>query len=89
MMMEISPSNTSKIMQMPPEIMSLIFSRLKRNHIKIARQVCWAFNNNASPYLIDTVIAGSEMETLKRLEDIAGDDRLEHLSKLCYFWFVH
>lgn len=73
--MELSHSVNSKIIQMPPEILALIFSCLMRKYIKTARQVCRIFNDNASPYLIDTVIAGSETETLKRLEAIAGDDR--------------
>lgn len=72
--MELS-SNTSKIMQMPHEILSLIFSRLMTEHIKTARRVCRKFNDNASPYLMDTAIAGSETETLKWLEAIARHDR--------------
>ncbi|KFY02574.1 hypothetical protein O988_02073 [Pseudogymnoascus sp. VKM F-3808] len=60
---------------MPPEILALIFSCLMRKHIKTARQVCHTFDDIASPYLIDTAIAGSETETLKRLEAIAKHDR--------------
>lgn len=48
-----------------------------REYIKTARQVCRIFNDNASPFLIDTVIAGSETETLKRLEAIAGHDQFK------------
>jgi hypothetical protein len=44
--MELSSSNTSKIMQMPHEILSLIFCRLMTEHIKTARKVCRTFNKS-------------------------------------------
>lgn len=73
--MELSHSGNSNILQMPPEILALIFSCLPQKYIRTARQVCRIFNDIASPYLIDAAIAGSETETLKRLEAIAGHNR--------------
>jgi hypothetical protein len=72
--MELSPSNSSKSIQIPAEILSLIFSYLLRTDVKAARQVCRTFNDGASPYLINVAIAGSQTETLKRLEAIVGHD---------------
>jgi hypothetical protein len=51
---------------LPPEIWRLIFSCLIRTDVKVARLVCRLFNTQASPYLIDTAIAGSEPETRAR-----------------------
>jgi hypothetical protein len=62
------------IEQIPPEILSLIFSYLTGKHIKIARQVCWLFNNNASLYLTDTAIVGSETISLERFENFAENN---------------
>jgi hypothetical protein len=69
--MELRSGSSSKSIQIPAEILSSIFSCLLQTDIKAARQVCQAFNNGASPYLINIAIAGSQTETLERLEAIA------------------
>ncbi|KFY69670.1 hypothetical protein V496_00028 [Pseudogymnoascus sp. VKM F-4515 (FW-2607)] len=74
--MEPFSSNNNKIERMPPEILSLIFSYLIGKHIKVARQVCRSFNNNASLYLTDTAIAGSETKSLERFENFARHNLL-------------
>jgi hypothetical protein len=51
---------------LPPEIWCLVFSCLIRTDVKVARLVCHLFNDKASPYLIDTAIAGFEPETRAR-----------------------
>jgi hypothetical protein len=56
---------------LPVEIIVLIFSFLSPKHIKEARLVCKAFCSYSSQYLIDTVFAGSQTNTLQRLEEIA------------------
>ena len=59
---------------LPVEIIVLIFSFLSPKHIKEARLVCKAFCWYSSQYLIDTVFAGSQTNTLQRLEEIATHD---------------
>ena len=72
--MELSPSNSSKRFQIPAEILTLIFSFLVRIDVKAARHVCRPFNTHASPYLLDTAIAGSQTETIERFEAIAAHE---------------
>ncbi|PVH69173.1 hypothetical protein DL98DRAFT_626184 [Cadophora sp. DSE1049] len=64
-------NNGRTTLQVPFEILSLVFSKLRPQHIKVIRQVCHAFNNLSSWYLLHTAIAGSQTETLERLEAIA------------------
>jgi hypothetical protein len=59
---------------LPVEIIVLIFSFLSPKYIKEARLVCKAFCWYSSQYLIDTVFAGSQTNTLQRLEEIATRD---------------
>ena len=59
---------------LPVEIIIFIFSFLSPKHIKEARLVCKTFCQYSSQYLMDSVFAGSQTNTLKRLEEISEHD---------------
>lgn len=63
-----------KLLSLPAELVITIFSLLSPKDIKTARLVCRAFCRFSSQYLIDSVFAGSQTNTLERLEEIAKHD---------------
>ena len=59
---------------LPVEIILSVFSFLSPRHIKETRLVCKTFCRYSSQYLIDSVFAGSQTNTLERLEAISKHD---------------
>jgi hypothetical protein len=62
------------LLSLPAELIVSVFSLLPPKDIKKARLVCRAFSRYSSQYLIDSVFAGSQTNTLERLEEIAKHD---------------